>query len=116
MTILVSNTLGTALGDFAATTAGLGFARGTLVSATLIAIVALLHRFTRTPASILFWSAYVLTRPLGATLGDMLTKPHREGGLQLGRITSSLVIVAIMVIAIRATSLGTVRQPVQDSE
>ena len=96
VTILVSNTLGTALGDFVATDTGLGFEKGALVFAALIAIVAALHYFTDIPDSILFWSAYVLTRPLGATLGDTLTKPHTEGGLGLGRITCSLVIAAAM--------------------
>lgn len=105
LTILISNTLGTALGDFTATTAGLGFERGALVFAGLIALVASAHYFTRLPASVLFWCAYVLTRPLGATLGDALTKPHGEGGLALGRITSSLAIAAAMILLIAATSL-----------
>ncbi|MFL5485000.1 MAG: hypothetical protein ACJ793_05140 [Gemmatimonadaceae bacterium] len=103
--ILVSNTLGTALGDFAATSAGLGFGGGSLVFAGLIAIVAAAHFFTKIPTSILFWAAYVLTRPLGATLGDTLTKPIAEGGLNLGRFTSSLVIAVLMVILIAVTSL-----------
>jgi uncharacterized membrane-anchored protein len=106
VTILVSNTLGTALGDFVATTAGMGFEKGALVFAGLIAIVSAAHFFTRAPDSLLFWAAYVLTRPLGATLGDTLTKPHAEGGLDLGRIASSLVIAAAMVILIAVTSLG----------
>lgn len=100
LTILVSNTLGTALGDFTADDAGLGFERGALVFAGLIAIVAILYLATRLPRSVLFWSAYVLTRPLGATLGDTLTKPHVEGGLALGRIASSLVIALVMVLLI----------------
>ncbi|MEO5770257.1 MAG: hypothetical protein ABIS92_18010 [Polyangia bacterium] len=104
-TILVSNTLGTALGDFVATSTGLGFERGACVFAGLIAIVALAHFFTRAPKSGLFWAAYVLTRPLGATLGDTLTKPHGEGGLALGRISSSLVMVAAMVVLVAVTSL-----------
>jgi uncharacterized membrane-anchored protein len=104
VTILVSNTLGTALGDFTATTAGLGFERGALVFAGLIALVAAARFFTRLPGSVLFWAAYVLTRPLGATLGDTLTKPHAEGGLALGRITSSLAIAAAMVVVVALTS------------
>ena len=105
VTILVSNTLGTALGDFTASDTGLGFERGALVFAGLIALVALARYFTRIPGSVLFWSAYVLTRPLGATLGDTLTKPHDLGGLALGRITSSLVIAGAMVLLIATTSL-----------
>lgn len=100
VTILVSNTLGTALGDFMATTTGLGFEGGALVFGALLAGVALVHVFTRAPASIAFWAAYVLTRPLGATLGDTLTKPRAEGGLELGRITSSLAIAAAMVLMV----------------
>lgn len=100
LTILVSNTLGTALGDFIATSAGLGFEKGALVFGSLIALVAMLHLFTDVPTSVLFWAAYILTRPLGATLGDTLTKPHFEGGFDLSRITSSLTIAALMVVGI----------------
>ena len=104
LTILVSNTLGTALGDFVASTTGLGFERGALVFAGLIALVAAAHFFTSLPDYLLFWAAYVLTRPLGATLGDTLTKSHAEGGLGLGRIISSLVIAAAMIVVIALTS------------
>jgi uncharacterized membrane-anchored protein len=104
VTILVSNTLGTALGDFVADTAGVGFERGALIFAGLIALVAAAHFFTKIPGSVLFWAAYVLTRPLGATLGDILTKPHAGGGLALGRMVSSLVIAAVMVVLIILTS------------
>ncbi|MFZ3212398.1 MAG: hypothetical protein WA188_12875 [Terriglobales bacterium] len=106
VTILASNTLGTALGDFVATSTGLGFERGALVFAGLIALVALMHFLTSLPNYLLFWSAYVLTRPLGATLGDTLTKPHSQGGLALGRIMSSLVIAGAMVVVIALTSQG----------
>ena len=106
LTILVANTLGTALGDFTASDTGLGFERGALVFAGLIAVVAALHFFTRAPKSILFWAAYVLTRPLGATLGDTLTKSHAEGGLQFGRIASTVVIAAAMVVILVVTSRG----------
>ncbi len=104
MTILVSNTLGTALGDFTASTTGLGFERGSLVFAGLIAVVAAAYFFTSLPESVLFWSAYVLTRPLGATLGDTLTKATCRRGLELGRITSSVAIAAVMVVVIAVTS------------
>ena len=82
---------------------GLGFERGALVFSGLIALVAVAHYFTKISDSVLFWAAYVLTRPLGATLGDTLTKPHDEGRLDLSRITSSVVIAAIMVIMIYLT-------------
>ena len=101
VTILVSNTLGTALGDFVASSVGVGFEYGALIFGSLIAIVAAAHFWARTiPASVLFWAAYVLTRPLGATLGDTLTKPVAEGGLALSTITSSLSIAALMIVAI----------------
>ena len=106
LTILVSNTLGTALGDFVATDAGLGFQKGALVFGALIVLVALLHYLTPISKAVLFWAAYVLTRPLGATLGDTLTKPAAQGGLNFGRITSSLVIAAGMVALIALSSLG----------
>jgi uncharacterized membrane-anchored protein len=104
VTILVSNTLGTALGDFVATTTGLGFEGGALVFAGFIALVAAAHFLTSVPNSVLFWAAYVLTRPLGATLGDTLTKAHTEGGLGLSRITSSLALAAAMVVIVALTS------------
>lgn len=110
LTILVSNTLGTALGDFTASSTGLGFERGALIFAVLIALVAVAHFTTRVPKTILFWAAYVLTRPLGATLGDTLTKPHQQGGLALSTIASSLTIAAVMIVIIALTSR---RKPVQ---
>lgn len=104
LTILVSNTLGTALGDFVATTTGLGFERGALVFAALLAAVAAAHFFTRAPKPLLFWAAYVLTRPLGATVGDTLTKSPPEGGLGFGRISSSVLIAGAMAVVVAYTS------------
>ncbi len=100
LTILVSNTLGTALGDFTADTTGLGFGGGALVFSGLLALIAAAYFFTNLPHALLFWAAYILTRPLGATLGDTLTKPPDHGGLGLSRIASSLVIAAVMVLGI----------------
>ncbi len=106
VTILLSNTLGTALGDFTASSAGLGFQRGALVFTGLIAALAIVHRFAKAaPTPALFWAAYVLTRPLGATIGDTLTKPSDNGGFDLGRISSSLVMVAAMVVLVTTTGL-----------
>jgi len=105
LTILISNTLGTALGDFTADDAGVGFTGGAAIFSVLIALVAAAYFFTRLPRSILFWAAYVLTRPLGATLGDTLTKPVAQGGLNLSRIDSSLVIAAVMMLAVLVTGL-----------
>ncbi len=103
-TILVSNTLGTALGDYAAdkTGLGLGFERGALLFAGAILLVAVLHVTNRLPQTILFWAAYILTRPLGATIGDTLTKQHAQGGLAFGRVAASLAIGAVMVVLIVA--------------
>ena len=72
--------------------------------AGLIALVAAAHYFTSLPDSVLFWAAYVLTRPSRGTLGDTLTKPHTEGGLALGRISSSLALAVAMVVLIALTS------------
>ncbi len=103
-TILVSNTLGTALGDFLADSSGLGYRGGALVFAAALVVVALLYRFTTVSRSLLFWAAFVLTRPLGATLGDFLTKPPSTGGLGLGRFSSSAVLAAFMVACVLLTS------------
>jgi uncharacterized membrane-anchored protein len=98
-TILFSNTLGTALGDWVADS-GPGYEGGALIFAGGIAVVALLYFFTRAPRTVLFWSAFILTRPLGATLGDLLTKPIVNGGLNLSRYTSSAAIAAVMILCI----------------
>ncbi len=100
LTILISNTLGTALGDFTADDLGFGFEGGAALFAGLILFVALLHFFTRISGPVLFWAAYVLTRPLGATLGDTLTKPPNDGGFGLSRVVSSLVIALVMIGAV----------------
>ena len=98
-TILFSNTLGTALGDWVADS-GPGYEGGALIFAGCIAVVALIYFFTKTSRAVLFWAAFVLTRPLGATLGDLLTKPVASGGLNLSRYSSSAAIACLMVICI----------------
>jgi uncharacterized membrane-anchored protein len=98
-TILASNTLGTALGDSAASGD-----RGGGVFLAALAVVALLHRFTHISRSLLFWAAFILTRPLGATLGDFLTKPTDTGGLNLGRFASSGVLATLMLLGIFLTA------------
>ncbi|HQT53061.1 MAG TPA: hypothetical protein PKX06_06195 [Phenylobacterium sp.] len=103
-TILFSNTLGTALGDFAADSAGLGYEGGALVFSGLLALIAAAYFFTKAPRTILFWLAFILTRPLGATVGDLLTKTHAKGGLELGTIPASLVLTIFLVAAIVVTS------------
>jgi uncharacterized membrane-anchored protein len=110
-TILFSNTLGTALGDFLADDSGLGFAGGALVFAGALMLVAAAYFFTQASHTLLFWTAFILTRPLGATLGDLLTKPHAEGGFDLSRITSSLIIAIFIVACIRFTPQRAGRHP-----
>ena len=104
VTILFSNTLGTALGDFLATTSGLGYEGGALVFGGVLALIALAYFYSEISHTLLFWAAFILTRPLGATLGDLLTKPVQDGGLNLDRVTSSLVIAAFMIGCILFTS------------
>ena len=103
--ILASNTLGTALGDYLADSRGFGFEGGALVFGTLIAMVAMAYFVTNISRTILFWAAFILTRPLGATLGDILTKPYANGGLNFDRIESSLALATLMMLCIVMTSL-----------
>ncbi|WP_371370041.1 hypothetical protein ACA097_10070 [Pseudomonas sp. QL9] len=103
--ILFSNTLGTALGDFLADDSGLGFAGGALLIGSLIAGIVVLHYFTRISSVLLFWLAFVLTRPFGATLGDVLTKSHEKGGLDFGTIGSSAVLAGVLVVLVIIASL-----------
>jgi uncharacterized membrane-anchored protein len=103
--ILLSNTLGTALGDFLADSSGLGFAGGALLIGSLIAAVVLLTLFTRISRVALFWIAFVLTRPFGATMGDVLTKPPAIGGLGLGTLGSSAVLFAILAVLVARESV-----------
>lgn len=96
--ILFSNTLGTALGDFLADSSGLGFIGSAGLIASLIAMVALSKFFTKISPVLLFWIAFVLTRPFGATFGDLLTKPVANGGLNFGTIGSSIILFSLLII------------------
>lgn len=100
--ITVSQTLGTALGDWAADTGGLGYQGGALVFAAALAVVAAAYFWTRLSRVALFWLAFILTRPLGATVGDFLDKPVSHGGLALSRPVASLVLAATIVVCILA--------------
>jgi uncharacterized membrane-anchored protein len=104
LTITFSQTLGTALGDWAADDGGLGYVGGAAVFGGAIAVIAVLYCTTRINRTFLFWAAFILTRPLGATVGDFLDKPLAQGGLDLSRPLASLclAVVLIAVIAIGA--------------
>jgi uncharacterized membrane-anchored protein len=98
--ILFSNSLGTAFGDYLSDDIGLSYLTGALVTASIIVVVILLHYFTRLNRIILFWIAFVFTRPFGATFGDFLTKPIAKGGLDLGTLNASLISLFLMTILI----------------
>jgi uncharacterized membrane-anchored protein len=100
LTITFSQTLGTALGDWMADTNGLGYLGGAAVFGTLLAILAALYFWTRVSHVLLFWAAFILTRPLGATVGDLLDKPVAKGGLDLSRPVASAVLAAAIVLLI----------------
>lgn len=100
ITILFSNTLGTALGDFLADDSGLGFLGSwLLITGVLTAVLAVAY-FTKVNRVLLFWIAFILTRPFGATFGDVLTKTHEKGGLDFGRGYSSLILLLILIVTI----------------
>ena len=100
LTVMFSQTLGTALGDWVADSTGLGYLGGAIVFGSALVVVALLYFRTRTSRTTLFWAAFILTRPLGATLGDLLDKPHTQGGLQLSRYAASAVIGLAIITCI----------------
>ena len=95
--ILFSNTLGTALGDFLADDSGLGFLGGATLVGGIIALIALASYLTQLNRVMLFWLAFILTRPFGATFGDLLTKPLEKGGLGFGTIGSSMILAILLV-------------------
>lgn len=102
--ILFSNTLGTAFGDFLVDSSGLGFLGGAAVVGGLIALIALAAYLTRLNKVMLFWLAFILTRPFGATFGDFLTKPMEKGGLDFGTIASSGILAAMLIGLVLYTS------------
>ncbi|MFZ3321673.1 MAG: hypothetical protein WA190_04815 [Usitatibacter sp.] len=100
VTIMFSQTLGTALGDWTADTANLGYRGGAVVFAALLAVIAFAYYRTRISRVILFWAAFVLTRPLGAVVGDFLDKPLRMGGLALSRYSATATLLVLMALCI----------------
>ena len=97
LAVLFSNSLGTAFGDYLVDDMGLSFIQGAVVTAGVIGVVAALHYLTRLNATLLFWIAFVFTRPFGATFGDFLTKPLDAGGLNLPREYASLITLALLL-------------------
>ena len=100
VTIMFSQTRGTALGDWTADTAGLGYTGAAILFGGLLALIAAAYYWTRVPRTLLFWAAFILTRPLGAVVGDFLDKPLSNGGLNLSRYSASAVLLAFIVLMI----------------
>jgi uncharacterized membrane-anchored protein len=98
--ILLSQTLGTALGDWMADTTGLGYERGAVVFAAGLVVIAVLYYYTNASRTLLFWSAFILTRPLGATVGDFLDKPVANGGMAFGRFYAWAILAAFIIVCI----------------
>ena len=100
ITIMFSQTLGTALGDWTADTAGLGYSGGAIVFGGLLLVVLAAYLWTKLSKTMLFWAAFILTRPLGAVVGDFLDKPLSKGGLALSRYSASAALLVIIIACI----------------
>ena len=111
LTITFSQTLGTALGDWMADDTGLGFGGAALVFGVALAILAAFYYWTSISRVYLFWAAFILTRPLGATVGDFLDKPHNLGGLALSRTYASAILAAAIIALIVLLSQRAVQHP-----
>lgn len=104
LAFLLANTLGTAAGDFVSDNLGLGFGNSALLITGILGVIVLLHFYSNVSRVLLFWLAFVLTRPFGATFGDFLTKPLEKGGINIGTIGSSIFFAAILIYAISRES------------
>jgi len=100
VTVMLSQTLGTALGDWTADTQGLGYLASAMIFGGILLVVALAYFWTSVPRTVLFWVAFIVTRPLGAVVGDFLDKPIDHGGLAFSRFTASAVLIAFMALGI----------------
>ena len=120
ITIMFSQTLGTALGDWVAGSdrggLGLGYEYGALIFGAGLVITAVLYFRTHVSRTLLFWAAFILTRPLGATLGDFLDKPVAEGGLHISRLIASLILLAFVIAAVAVLPQRAATQPEPQSE
>ncbi len=100
VTIMFSQTLGTALGDWTAGTAGLGYEGGAIVFSAMLAVIVAAYYWTKISSTLLFWAAFIITRPLGAVVGDFLDKPLNAGGLALSRYSASAVLLSLILACI----------------
>lgn len=121
--ILISNTLGTSLGDFLSDSSGLDYSGGAMLIAGCLVLLALARFFTPVSRTALFWAAFILTRPLGATMGDFLWKPAAKGGLGLGSAGTSLVLFVALVVVValvsrsqRESAIAPLAEPMSASE
>lgn len=115
ITITFSQTLGTALGDWAAD-GGLGYAGGAAVFGASLLVIAALHYWTRISTTLLFWAAFILTRPLGATVGDFFDKPRAAGGLEVSRPMASLILAVAVVALVALLPQRAGRHPGSDTQ
>ena len=115
VTIMFSQTLGTALGDWTADTESLGYGGSAIIFGSLLAVIAMCYFWTRISHTTLFWAAFILTRPLGAVLGDLMDKPVNEGGFELSRYTASAVLFAIILFCVFAFPHRAAKQEESDS-
>ncbi|WP_442855374.1 hypothetical protein [Enterobacter sp. BIDMC92] len=100
LTIMFSQTLGTALGDWTADTAGLGYAGSMYIFGALLLLLICVYVYTTASRVVLFWSAFILTRPLGAVVGDFIDKPLSAGGLELSRYSASFFLITFIMICL----------------
>ena len=100
VTIMFSQTLGTALGDWTADTAGLGYLGAAIIFGGILALIAMAYFFSTLSRTFLFWSAFIVTRPLGAVVGDFLDKPIAKGGLALSHFSASAALLAVIIMSL----------------
>lgn len=100
LAFLVANTLGTAAGDYLADDLAIGFLQSAVLIGTILVIIVLMHFYTKVSTVFLFWIAFILTRPFGATFGDLLTKPLEQGGVNFGTVGASLFFTVILLVAL----------------
>ena len=113
--VLFSNSLGTAFGDFLSDSMGLSYLNGALITGSIILVIVLLHYFTKLNRVLLFWIAFIFTRPFGATFGDFLTKPMVKGGLDIGTLNASVVSLLLLAVLIPSLTPGIKKNQLGDT-